>query len=129
MATTNTVKITNISALMDAMDALHGIGFPQEKMEKLEKILASLQKKAEKASGRSSSKSEENMEAGQKILDSMECGQAYTLTELLGLGILPYDATTAKVRAVLASFIRSEKNPEGVILTEVVKGRVTYTRM
>lgn len=129
MATTNTVKVTNISALMDAMDALRGIGFPAEKMEKLEKVLASFQKKAEKASGRSSSKAEENVEAGQKILDAMECGHAYTLTELLGFGLLPDGATTAKVRAVLASFIRNEDNPEGVIMTEVVKGRVTYTRM
>lgn len=129
MSTTNTVKVTNVSALMDAMDALSGIGFPAEKMEKLEKILASFQKKAEKASGKSGTKAEENAEIGQKLIDSMEVDHPYTLTELLAFGFLPDGATTAKVRAVLASFIRSEDNPSGVVISEVVKGRVMYTRV
>lgn len=125
MSTTNTVKVTNISVLTDAIEALSGIGFPQEKMDKLEKILDSFQKKAKTASG----KAEENAEVGQKIVDSMEVGHPYTLTELLGFGYLPDGATTAKVRAVLASYIRTDDNPEGVVVGEVVKGRVMYSRV
>lgn len=129
MATTNTTKVTNISALTDAIEALSGIGFPQEKVDKLEKILDSFQKKANTASNKSSGKAEENAEVGQKIVDSMEVGHPYTLTELLGFGYLPDGATTAKVRAVLASYIRTDNNPEGVVVGEVVKGRVMYSRV
>lgn len=129
MSTINTVKVTNISVLTDAIEALSGIGFPQEKMDKLEKILDSFQKKAKAASGKSSGKAEENAEVGQKIVDSMEVGHPYTLTELLGFGYLPDGATTAKVRAVLASYIRTDDNPEGVVVGEVVKGRVMYSRV
>lgn len=129
MATTNTVKATNISALMDAIDALSAIDFPQEKMEKLEKILDSFQKKAKSASGKSSGKAEENAEVGQKIVDSMEMGHPYTLTELLGFGYLPDGATTSKVRATLSSYIRSDNNPDGIVVGEVVKGRTMYSRV
>ena len=122
MATTNTKKITSVSALTSAIEKLDAIGFDAEVVEKLESIKASYEKKAETAKGKSSAKGAENAVIGEKIVAEMERDKSYTLSDIARFDCLSgMELTTAKVRALIDAPVDA-----GILGKGSVKGRVVY---
>mgnify|MGYP006913126503 CR=1 FL=1 len=122
MATTNTKKITSVSALTSAIEALTGTTFPAEKLEKLESIKAAYEKKTENAKSKSSAKSAENTIMGEKIVAEMEQGTNYTLSDIAKFDCLSdMELTTAKVRALIEAPVNA-----GTLEKGSIKGRMYY---
>ena len=122
MATTNTKKITSVSALTSAIEKLDAIGFDAEVVEKLESIKASYEKKAETAKGKASAKGAENAVIGEKIVAEMERDVSYTLSDIAKFDCLSgMELTTAKVRALIDTPVDA-----GILGKGTVKGRVVY---
>lgn len=122
MATTNTKKITSVSALTSAIEKLDAIGFDAEVVGKLESIKASYEKKAETAKGKSSAKGAENALIGEKIVAEMERDTSYTLSDIAKFDCLSgMELTTAKVRALIDTPVDA-----GILCKGSVKGRVVY---
>lgn len=122
MVTTNTKKITSVSALTSAIEALTGTTFPAEKLEKLESIKAAYEKKAENAKSKSSAKSAENTIMGEKIVAEMEQGTNYTLSDIAKFDCLSdMELTTAKVRALIEAPVNA-----GTLEKGSIKGRMYY---
>lgn len=122
MATTNTKKITSVSALTSAIEELIAIGFDAEVVEKLTSIKASYEKKAETAKGKTSAKSAENAIMGEKIVAEMVKGESYTLSDIAKFDCLSsIEPTTAKVRALIDAPVDA-----GILNKGNVKGRMTY---
>ena len=117
-------EITSVQALTSAIEALANVGYDAAVVEKLSKIRASYEKKAEAAKGKSSTKGAENAEMGEKILDEMEDGKGYTLSDMMHFQCLAdMELTTAKVRALIDAPL-----DQGRLVKSVVKGRVVYSR-
>lgn len=115
-------EITSVQALTSAIEALTNVGYDAAVVEKLSKIRASYEKKAESAKGKSSTKGAENAEMGEKIIEEMETGKGYTLSDMMHFQCLAgMELTTAKVRALIATPVKQER-----LVASVVKGRVVY---
>lgn len=116
-------EITSVQALTSAIEALTNVGYDAAVVDKLSKIRASYEKKAESAKGKSSTKGAENAEMGEKIIEEMETGKGYTLSDMMHFQCLAgMELTTAKVRALIDTPLES-----GRLVKSVIKGRVVYT--
>lgn len=116
-------EMTSVKALASAIEALSNIGYDAAVVEKLSKIKASYEKKAEAAKGKTSTKGAENAEMGEKVLEEMEEGKGYTLSDMMHFQCLEgMELTTAKVRALIATPLEQNR-----LVKSVIKGRVVYS--
>ena len=124
MSTTTTEKITSVTALTVAIETLSSLNdFDPKVVEKLGKIKEAYEKKAESAKGKNSTKGAENAAIGEQILEEMEQGKMYTLSDMMKFECLAnMELTTAKVRA----FLNVPKD-QGRIELGTSKGRVVYS--
>ena len=122
--TTTTEKITSVAALNVAIETLSGLAdFDPKVVNKLGKIKEAYEKKAESAKGKNSTKGAENAAIGEQIINEMEQGKMYTLSDMMKFECLAgMELTTAKVRA----FLNIPKK-QGLIELGTCKGRVVYS--